>query len=125
MLLPILSKELIELAGRRQTYLTRVIYALALFGLFWFLFRSMGMRDGSMLDLGKGSELLRNLFLLQVASIYLLVPPIISTSITEEKEKGTIITLVSLPMRSSAILLQKLFGRLLPVLTMLALCFPL
>ena len=89
--LPLLSKELLEQAARRRTYIIRTLYAALLFfaALLVFYF-SVYQQYTSPLDiLGRGREVFNNVTALQVAGIFLFMPAITCSVITAEKERNT------------------------------------
>ncbi len=124
---PLLGKELTEQAAQRRTYLVRVGYALALFGvacliLYEWIGRS---RQNPFLLLGHGRDLFETLVFLQFAGIFLFLPAMMAGVITAEKERDTLSLLFLTDMRPGEILLQKYFGRLIPMFALLLLGMPL
>jgi hypothetical protein len=121
---PLLGKELLEQAARRQMYVTRVIYALVLFGAFCFYyFRHLS--EGSILVLGGGGGPFRFVVITQIVTIFLFLPPLMAGSIAQEKERDTLGLLFLTDLRPWELILQKYIGRLIPMLTLLFLSLPL
>lgn len=127
MQLPLLRKEMVEVAVRRRTYIIRFIYALAMFVIWGFVLWEMYGDSGgdARAMLGKGDELFAAAMVIQLVSIFLFLPASVAGSITTERENKTMVLLLVTDLRPWEILTQKLVGRLLPVLTFLFLAMPL
>lgn len=127
MQLPLLRKEMVEVAVRRRTYIIRFIYAVAMFFVWglvlWEMYTDTSGDAGSML--GQGKELFTAAMVIQLVSIFLFLPASVAGSITTERENKTMVLLLVTDLRPWEILTQKLVGRLLPVLTFLFLAMPL
>ncbi len=125
--LPLLTKELTELAARGRTYSVRTLYAAALFAVFAFMFYSDTARlaPSPTLLLGVGRQLLGYMFVAQLVGVYVFLPAMVSGCITEEKEKRTLELLFITDLTPGEIVMQKLVGRLVPMLTLLLLSLPL
>src|SRR5690242_6959039 len=125
--LPLLAKELNEQAAQRRTYLIRFGYAALLFigacALFYGNFLQGG--GGSARGLGQGRSMFESLVQIQFWAIYLLVPAISCGCLTAEKERNTLGLLLVTSLTPWQIVLQKLLGRLVPLLTFVVLSFPL
>ena len=67
---PLLGKELLEQASRKQTYVMRVTYALLLFGAFCFYY-VRNLSEGPVLTLGRGLGPFKFLVTAQQVAIYL------------------------------------------------------
>ena len=124
--LPLLAKELNELAARRRTYIVRFIYAAALFsigcGLIYSgLFRPQPGVGG----LGSGYYMFEQLVLVQFAGICLLLPATASGSLTGEKERDALCLLLITTLGPWQIVLQKFISQLVPIVSFLLLSFPL
>src|SRR5262249_43708413 len=103
--LPLLVKELSELAARRRTYIFRFVYATLLFA--WgliVLFGHGASRTDSMPGLGK--TLFDQLFLIQQIAILLLVPSMTASALTHEKERETLPLLLLTTISPFEIILQ-------------------
>jgi len=124
--LPLLAKELNEQAAQKRTYLIRFFYAGLLFvaacGLFYGNFLKGG---GSASGLGQGRHMFQNLVTLQFWSIYLFLPAICCGCLTIEKEHNSLSLLLITTLGPWEIVIQKLLGRLVPMLTFVLLSFPL
>jgi ABC-type transport system involved in multi-copper enzyme maturation permease subunit len=125
--LPLLAKELIELAARPRTYSIRTLYAAGLFGVFAFMFYNDTARLAPSAHslLGVGKQLLGYMFAAQLVGVYAFLPAMVSGCITEEKEKRTLELLFITDLTPAEIVIQKLVGRLVPMLTLLLLSLPL
>lgn len=125
--LPLLTKELVEMAARKRTYLLRVLYATLLFLVFGAMLYSMLDQAGGspMSVLGQGRELFGMLVALQFVGIYLFLPAMMCSAITTEKERDALQLLLITDLRPWEILFSKFVGRLVPMLTFLLLSLPL
>ena len=125
--LPLLAKELNEQVAQKRTYLIRFAYASILFtvscGLFYGNFLH---RDGSLSGgLGQGRRMFEELVWLQFWSIYLLLPAVSCGCLTIEKERNSLGLLLITALGPWQIVVQKLLGRAVPMLTFVLLSFPL
>jgi ABC-type transport system involved in multi-copper enzyme maturation permease subunit len=138
--LPLLKRELIELANRRRTYVIRFFGAIAV--LIWVLieFRmavdmAVAMRQnmsgfGGMAGWspnkfqGIGGAVFLQLVPKLFHFITFLMPALICGAITLEKERNTLGTLFVTRLTPLTIILEKLGSRLVPMFTILLLTFP-
>ena len=126
--LPLLRKDLTELAVRRRTYVVRVLYAILLLSVSWWSMATvLGQLDVTNVDgiLGSGKQIFRKLMLFQTCGLLLLTPAAVSGSITLEKERNTLGLLFLTRLGPWGILFEKLISRLVPVFTFLLLSMPL
>lgn len=128
--LPLLTRELIEQSNRRRTYVFRVIYAVALFGLTsWTIWSEVGevwaSGNRAILGMGIGRTVLDSVVQLQFAGIYLFLPALVCGSITSEKERETLGLLMVTRLGPWTILFEKLLARLVPMTGYLLLSLPL
>jgi ABC-type transport system involved in multi-copper enzyme maturation permease subunit len=121
---PLLGKELLEQAARRQMYVTRVIYALVLFGAFCFYY-VRHLSEGSILTLGRGGGPFTFVVTTQIVTIFLFLPPLMAGAVAQEKERDTLGLLFLTDLTPWELILQKYVGRLIPMLTLLFLSLPL
>ncbi|MDB5390165.1 MAG: gliding motility-associated transporter permease protein [Planctomycetaceae bacterium] len=124
--LPLFVKELVELSGKRQTYVIRVSYAVALylFGLtIWFLvIPGWTASVVSVLEVG---PLVGNwIFYLQAVGIQWLWPIMACGAFTIEKERNTLQLLLLTRLSPATIVLEKFFSRLVVVATFLFISLP-
>jgi ABC-type transport system involved in multi-copper enzyme maturation permease subunit len=124
--LPLLSKELTELAARRRTYIVRFVYGAVLFagGLLILYGRTRG-EGSTAASLGHGREMFHELVLLQFGAILVFLPAMTAAALTLEKERDTLTLLLLTTLRPWAILAQKLLSRLIPMVSYIILAFPL
>ncbi|QDT88891.1 ABC transporter permease [Gimesia algae] len=124
--LPLLSKELIEMANRRRTYIIRTVYALLFLGwmAFAFMDRMASQMSNPLAMLGRGREIFRAMIEMQFVAIYLLLPAITCGVITQEKERNSLGLLLITRLSPATIILEKYLGRLIPMLTFLMLGLP-
>lgn len=126
--LPLLGKELSEMAARRRTYIVRALYAVFIFLGFALYYHSLLSRTATYSHyrqmFGSGKQMFELLVLLQFAGIYVFVPTLMSAAITCEKERNALALLLITDLRPWEIILQKFIGRLIPMFTFLALSLP-
>ncbi len=125
--LPLLAKELTEIAARRRTYVTRVVYALLLFGFFAGMNESVFRRaaESALNAMGTGREMFLTLMVLQAFGIYLFLPAMMAGQITQEKERDSLVLLFLTELGPWQILLQKYASGLIAILSFLLIGMPL
>jgi hypothetical protein len=125
--LPLLAKELIEQAARRRTYIVRALYATLLFCLTYVLFYdTLGVGLGSRATImGIGRKVFVTVVGLQFAGIYLLMPALTCSVITQEKERASLALLFLTRLGPWTILFEKLLSRLVPMLGFVLVSLPL
>ncbi|SFH92750.1 ABC transporter permease [Planctomicrobium piriforme] len=123
---PLLEKELTELANRRRTYVLRTVYAGILFsGGLLILYGDGGLSTDASSRLGQGMGMFSRIVWLQFVGICLFMPAMAASTLTSEKERDTLTLLLLTPIKPWAILLQKLLSRVIPMLCLVILSFPL
>lgn len=140
--LPLLRRELTELANRRRTYIVRFVGAIALLSIVFVVFRTSMARAvggnvffqggpwaastaaGPFRFMGIGGTVFQDIVPWLFRSIQLLMPALCCGTITMEKERNTLGTLFLTRLSPLAIVLEKLGSRLVPMLTFLLLTFP-
>jgi len=123
---PLLKKELIEQANRKRTYWIRGIYALLLITLFLLIFHeNYRWMSGPLGLLGKGKDIMIILVGLQFGGIYVFLPAMMCGVITSEKERDSMGLLMMTSLGPWEILMEKYFGRLVPMFSFLLLGLPL
>lgn len=122
--LPLLTKELIEQAGRRRTYLVRIAYALLLFVLAYLEIDKRLSRPGIEV-LGSGKSVFDSIISLQTWGVYVFMPALACGAITQEKECNSLTMLLITRLSPTTILFEKLVSRLVPMLSFLLLSMPL
>lgn len=124
--MPLLMKELAETSARRRTYILRVVYAIALFVIFWITLPSRSSYSNARFALlGYGRELFERLVVIQVFGVALFQPALMCGRVTQEKERDSLVLLFLTKLRPWEIVLQKYFGGLVPMLSFLLLGLPL
>lgn len=125
--LPLLSKELTEQSARGRTFILRAVYAIALYGvaLGAFVNQSGGWDNLSFNILGTGGRLFTTVVQYQLAAIYLLLPMITAGTITSEKERDTLGTLLITKLGPWTIVLEKFLSRVVPMLLYILMSLPL
>ena len=125
--LPLLAKELTEIAARRRTYTTRVVYAVLLYAGFALinrsLFQNMGVQEFR--SLGVGRQMFDALMVLQIFGIYLFLPAMAAGQITQEKERDSLVLLFLTELTPWQMLLQKYAGALIAIFSFLLIGMPL
>lgn len=124
---PLLSKELIEQAARKRTYIVRVMYAVMLFGGFLIFFQDRLAPSVATVTsvFGSGEGMFRALVSMQFVGIFLFLPPMMAGAFTNEKERGTLVLLMLTDLKPWTMVLEKFWGNLMPMLTFLLLAMPL
>ncbi len=133
--LPLLRRELTELANRRRTYLVRVVGACVLLFFVFLAYQSaMADRDqliriyggfvGPSTYLGIGGAVFAAITPMLFYTIQLLMPALCCAAVTAEKENNTIGTLLLTKLSPGTIILEKVGSRVVPMLTILLLAFP-
>jgi len=123
--LPLLAKELAEQAARKRTYAIRFGYTAFLFVATCLLFYGNLASDGTTSVLGRGRPMFNQLVTVQFWGIYLLLPATVCGVISSEKEKESLSLLMLTTLTPWQIVIQKLFGRLIPMFNFLFISFPL
>ena len=124
--LPLLSKELTEMANRRRTYIIRTIYALLFLGFVGFISidQMSGLQNNPLAILGRGRQIFETMIYLQFTAIYLFLPAITCSVITQEKEHNSLGLLLITRLSPATIILEKYLGRLITMVTFLMLGLP-
>ena len=126
MILPLLRKELIELAGNRRTYLLRLAFAVTLFTVLGLLVLSLlENASRSMAQaLGVGRSVFQTLVILQVVAVYLFQPVLIAGVFPRERESGALDLLRLTELRFGEMVVEKFLSRVLLMLTLLLISLP-
>lgn len=125
--LPLLTKDLIEQAAQRRTYVLRVLYAVVLYGAALWVYADIagnGVRSG-ISNLGRGRELFVMLLDVQSLAILILLPGITCGAVTIEKERDTLSLLLLTQLSPMTIVLEKFVSRLVTMGTYQLLSLPL
>jgi len=122
--LPLVARELIQMASRRRTYLLRVFYALTLFATAGFIYFdqirfSLGNSTWGLL--GSGGQLLEAVATVQILGTWLFLPAMVAPALALEKERQTLPLLFVTRLGPITLLLEKLVGRLVPMFSLLPL----
>lgn len=124
--MPLLRRELTELAQRKSTYSLRCL-CLAIFAVVFFVayaaasassFQRFGM-------LGQGRAMVHALYAAMLFTLYALAPALSCGAITSEKEKQTLCLLLITRMSPLSIVLEKVASRMLPLLSLVTVSLPL
>lgn len=129
--LPLLRRELTELANRKRTYVIRVLGAVGiLFYVFIMYEKAMNARLGQSLQLGinpmlgVGGDIFGRVTPTLFMIIQALMPALCCAAIAYEKESNTIGTLLLTKLSPLTIIIEKFLSRIIPMLTILLLSFP-
>lgn len=124
--LPMLAKELAEMAQRRRTYSIRVAFAALLFSMLALVclpaYRAALLSPRGLF--GQGAELLDVLYKVEWVGLCLFVPAVVSGALAAEKERNTLQLLFVTRLGPWTILTEKLLSRLVPVGTFLLISLP-
>lgn len=124
--LPLLTKELIEQAQHKRTYVLRVIYAVVLYGLALSQYAlSMGGGRMAFANLGQGRVYFDQLVNVQYWAIMLILPAIGCGALTVEKEKDTLALLLLTKLSPWTIIFEKFLSRVFAMGTFQLLSLPL
>jgi ABC-type transport system involved in multi-copper enzyme maturation permease subunit len=126
--LPLLAKELTELACRRRTYTVRVLFTLFLAGIWLLLVAEYASRPRSnsrLAVLGHGADVLDALFVYEWCALCLILPVSVSGTIVSEKERNTLPLLFVSRLGPWTILFEKLLSRMVPIGALLLASLPL
>ncbi|MDB4614564.1 ABC transporter permease [bacterium] len=126
--LPLLRKELKELAARRRTYIIRILYGCLLLTVSWSSMAVVATRasgNGVLGFIGTGKLMYDGILWFQVYGVLLMTPALSCGAITSEKERNTLGLLFLTRLGPWTILFEKLCSRLIPIMTFLLLSMPL
>lgn len=116
------------MAARKRTYLLRVCFALALFAISGAAYMDdvrwmRGPTNWSLL--GTGGRLLEYMAAVQIGGIWVFLPAMVAPALTIEKERETLPLLFLTRIGPTRLLLEKLIGRLVPMIGLVLLSVPL
>jgi len=125
--LPLLTKDMIEQAAQRRTYVLRVIYAAVLYGAALWIYADIsgGGAQAGVTNLGRGQGMFQMLVKVQLFAILVLLPAISCGAITSEKERDTLGLLLLTQLGTRTIILEKLASRLVTMATYQLMSLPL
>lgn len=126
-----LIRELTQIAVQRSTYITRgltalILYVVALISLYAALrtLQTMNSVAGMRSVLGDGKAVLMGLSVAVSIGIYVILPAMVVGTVTTERENGTLDLMLVTRLGPWEIVFQKLFARVIPVLSLLLLTAP-
>lgn len=117
--LPLFTKELLEQAARRRTYLIRVIYVALLCYLAMGSLATQLLVTNALNALGQGLPVLTSLVGWEFTGIYLFLPAMACGVFTVEKERNTLALLFLTRLGPWTLITEKLLSRLFPMLMFL------
>lgn len=126
---PLFLRELHEQSARARTYVARVIYALALYGIaLWQAsdqLNAVRAYGSGVQVLGSGGRIFQTIVGWQYAGVLLVMPVITAGAIAGERERNTLLLLLGTHLSPLEIVLQKLASRMLVMLSLIAMSIPL
>ena len=132
--LPLLRRELTELANRPRTYVVRIVGAIVILFFVFAAYKDVLMQRQALRGvygtggpeqlLGIGGDVFSAITPILFVAVSLLLPALCCASITAEKESNTIGTLLLTKLSPGTIVVEKFGSRLVPMLTLLLLTFP-
>ncbi|MCA9029875.1 MAG: ABC transporter permease subunit [Planctomycetaceae bacterium] len=123
--IPLLKKELAEQSSQFRTYVIRGLFGLLLYVGGLMLIYGNGGNVRSDVSLGAGRELFWNVVYLEALAIYLFLPAMTAGALAGEKERESLSLLLLTTLPPWSILVQKLLSRLIPILSLVVISFPL
>ncbi|MBN1808231.1 MAG: ABC transporter permease subunit [Planctomycetes bacterium] len=123
--MPLFRRELRDLARRRRSYVSRMLYALLVISAFLFYYLSKATAGSITEVYGAGRGLLAFTITAQVAGICVMVPVSLAGAIAGEKENRTLELLLATGMSPGEIVFQKYLGGIIPAMTALLIALPL
>ncbi len=123
--LPLLTRELIELAARRRTFVLRFVYAALFLGLIVLMTPHLFATGAGFQHLGMGHGLFSQMMIWELTGIYLVMPLITCGAIAQEKERDTLQLLLLTDLTPNSIVIQKLLSRSLVMISLLLVATPL
>ena len=123
--LPLLTKELIEQAARRRTWVLRTVYLACVFTFCMLITADRWNTNHLFSVLGTGGRIFDLLIGIQFFGVYLLVPLVSFGLITAEKERDSLQLLILTRLTPGTILIEKLLSRLVPLALFLIATLPL
>lgn len=124
--MPLIKRELIELAQRKRTYVLRTVCLIIFALIFLTAYASATYRAVNMMNmLGQGREMTAILFVTLMVTIYALAPAMACGAITTEKEKQTLGLLLISKLSPFGIVVEKILSRMLPLMSLVIVASPL
>ena len=124
--LPILSKDLLEQANRRRTYVIRSVFSLLLFAIvilvLWHEF-SLGLNSRAQI-IGAGERIFAVASAILIVGLLIFQPIVSISAILEERNRNTLEVLMTCPVTPWQVVLEKFLGRVLPMLICLVIGMP-
>lgn len=125
--MPVVQKELLEMAALRRTYVVRVVFASLLFASMLYVLSSTqafltALPQGL---LGSGRALFEGFILYLFAGICLFLPAMVAGAFPEERARGTLHLLLLTGLPPWRIVAEKFVGRVVPMMTLILASFPL
>lgn len=117
--LPVVARELTELAQRKSTYRLRCFgVGIPLFVAIIFLTITQAQADSTLDLIGTGATLHQALYITLLCVLYLLAPALSCPAITTEKEKQTLGLLLISRLSPFSLVLEKICSRMIPLMSL-------
>lgn len=117
--LPVVARELTELAQRKSTYRLRCLgVGLPLFVCVIFLTISKAQADSPLDLIGSGGTLHLVLYITLLCIVYLFAPALSCSAFTAEKEKQTLGLLLISRLSPFSLIVEKVCSRMIPILSL-------
>src|SRR4051812_22898786 len=110
--LPLFTKELLELAARRRTYVIRVTFVALLCYFSMVTWQTALLTANPLNVLGQGLPVLTSLVNWEFTGIYLFLPAMACGVFTSEKERNTLALLFLTRLGPWTLIMEKLLSRL-------------
>jgi ABC-type transport system involved in multi-copper enzyme maturation permease subunit len=125
--MPVVQKELLEMAALRRTYVVRVVFASLLFvAMLYVLSTTQAFLTASPQGLlGSGRTLFEGFIYYLFAGICLFLPAMVAGAFPEERMRGTLPLLLLTGLPPWRIVAEKFVGRVVPMMTLILASFPL
>ncbi|MBI4585842.1 MAG: ABC transporter permease subunit [Planctomycetes bacterium] len=126
--LPLLGKELVELAAKKNLYHLRMAYAGILFLSFSIAFFEVWtatVKGSPFLLLGRGKPIFDFLIDFQFIGILVFLPGLAADAISRERERGSLLILINVGLSPLEIVLEKFLSRAIAMFSFILLSLPL
>ncbi len=123
---PLLWRELSQLAARKRTYVFRILYGTIVFSVAWVAFREiieLGDNPGFEV-MGRGADLFKAVVVCQYSVVYVFLPAYCAGLISGEKERDTLQLMFTTKLSPWSIIIEKMLSRLIPFALLIVISVP-
>ena len=123
---PLLWRELSQLAARKRTYVFRILYGAIVLSVAWIVFREiidLGENPGFEV-MGRGAELFKAIIVCQYSVVYVFLPAYCAGLISGEKERDTLQVMFTTKLSPWSIIIEKMLSRLIPFALLIVISVP-